>query len=82
MSATHNVNMQMPHFLPAAFARIDHGAKAIGQSLLSGQSGCQHQHRAQQSHMLLVCLHQRNNVLLGYQHEMHGGCRVDVMEGD
>jgi hypothetical protein len=40
------VNMQMKHFLPAAWTCVDNGAEAVMQPLLLRQFGCQQQHLA------------------------------------
>src|SRR5450759_3017251 len=74
--------MKMKHFLPAALAGVDHSTKTIVQSLFFCQLGCQQQHLAEQGGMGIFGLHQRSQMKLGDQHEVHRCDRVDVMKGE
>src|SRR5450759_80513 len=81
-AATDDVNMKMKHFLPAALAGVDHSTKTIVQSLFFCQLGCQQQHIAEQGGMGIFGLHQRSQMKLGDQHEVHRRDRMDVMKGE
>src|SRR5215831_17695710 len=70
----------MIHLLPPHTPRVDDDAKTVGRALLASQPRRLGEDLAEDRLMALVALRKRRDVLLGDDHEMHRGERMDVVE--
>src|SRR6267142_3936205 len=70
----------MIHLLPTHTSCVDDDAKAVGRALLARQARDRGQDSAQDRLMAHVAVGERSDVLLGDDHEMHRGERMDVVE--
>jgi hypothetical protein len=74
------MNMQVIHLLASTPTGIDHGAKAIGQTLFSRQFWGQQQYFSQQVLIPGMTLNQGIHMPFWNDHEVHRSHRVDVVK--
>src|SRR5690348_16391069 len=70
----------MIHLLPAHTSRVDDQAKTVRRALLAREAGRRYEDLAQQRLVAGVAVGERRDVLLGDDHEVHRGDRMDVVE--
>ena len=74
------MNVKMMNFLSSHASGIDDCTKAIRTALLTRQARHQDHHATQQTAMLVINFCKRTEVQLGYQHEVHGRRRMNIVK--
>src|SRR5258707_7712089 len=80
--AADDVYVQMIHVLPADPTRVDDGPEALRAALLARETPRTDEHAPEDSAVPLLDHRERFDVLLGDDYEVHGGRRIDVVEGE
>lgn len=82
LAATQQVDVQVGHGFAAVRAIVDHDAVTGGEVELAGQVGGGEQQVAEQGLVGERRLVDPRNGFLGYDQNMHGRLRLDVVNGD
>src|SRR6266568_4268206 len=80
--AADDMHVQMIHLLSADTSGVDDRAETVGRPLLARQARRHGEDLAEERLLAHAAVRERIDVLLGDDHEMHRGKRVDVVEGE